>query len=355
MGYDFRFIDLFAGIGGMRIPFEELGGRCVFSSEWDKYAQDTYEVNFGERPQGDITKISAESIPDHDILLAGFPCQPFSIIGSGKGFADTRGTLFFEIERILDAKKPEAFLLENVKQLVSHNKGRTFSTILEKLHGLGYHTNWKIMNALDYGLPQKRERIIIVGFRHKYPFAFPQPKPNRPRLVEFLESHELVDKKHFVSDRIARKRFNTVNKLSRVSGEKVNKLSANSSEIFQKLTQSAGRKMQLLYAGDKKIPKPAIWHENKGGNIGIHEYSCALRAGASYNYLLVDGVRRLTPRECLNLQGFPKDFKIVVADAQLRKQAGNSVPVNMIREVAKRMVKTISAKTNDEQEHDIYA
>src|SRR3989344_3494993 len=137
----FRFIDLFAGIGGIRIPFEELGGKCVFSSEWDRYAQDTYEANFGHRPSGNITKISVNLIPNHDILLAGFPCQPFSIIGKGAGFADTRGTLFFEIEKILEAKQPKAFLLENVKRLVSHDDGRTFSTILEKLRNLGYNVN----------------------------------------------------------------------------------------------------------------------------------------------------------------------------------------------------------------------
>lgn len=317
MKHNFTFIDLFAGIGGIRIPFEELGGKCVFSSEWDKYAQDTYEANFGERPLGDITKISSESIPDHDILLAGFPCQPFSIIGNGHGFADTRGTLFFEIERILKAKQPKAFLLENVNRLVSHDKGRTFAIILKKLDELGYYTHWRVMNALDYGLPQKRQRIIIVGFRKNRPFAFPQPHPERAKLKDFLEPHELVDRKYFASDRITNKRLEAVK--------------------------------------GKKIPKLSIWHENKGGNIGVHEYSCALRAGASYNYLLVDGIRRLTSRECLNLQGFPKDFKIAVPDAEVRKQAGNSVPVSMIREVAKQMFKAMNSEIKEETEREIYA
>ena len=315
----FTFIDLFAGIGGLRLPFEELGGKCVFSSELDKYAQDTYEANFGERPKGDITKISSEEIPDHDILLAGFPCQPFSIIGKGQGFADTRGTLFFEIERILKTKRPRAFLLENVSRLVSHDHGRTFATIRNELERLGYHIYWKVMNALDYGLPQKRERIIIVGFRDfAVPFSFPQPYKQRAKLKDFLEPNEFVEKKHFASDKIIKKRLEAVK--------------------------------------DKKITKPSIWHENKGGNIGIHEYSCALRAGASYNYLLVDGVRRLTPRECLNLQGFPRNFKIVVPDAQIRKQAGNSVPVSMIREVAKRTVKAMYDRDSTiNEEHEIYA
>ena len=160
----FTFIDLFAGIGGIRIPFEELGGTCVFSSEWDKNAQKTYFANFGEVTAGDITKISELDIPDHDILLAGFPCQSFSIMGKQLGFADTRGTLFFDIERILRAKRPSAFLLENVKQLTTHDKGRTLGVILSKLEQLGYHVHWKVLNALDFGLPQKRERIFIVGF-----------------------------------------------------------------------------------------------------------------------------------------------------------------------------------------------
>ena len=305
----FRFIDLFAGIGGIRIPFEELGGKCVFSSEWDRYAQDTYEANFGHRPMGDITKISVDLIPIHDILLAGFPCQPFSIIGKGAGFADTRGTLFFEIEKILEAKQPKAFLLENVKRLVSHDDGRTFAIILEKLRNLGYNVNWKIMNALDYGLPQKRERVIIVGFKEDYLFKFPSPVQHRVQLKDILENHSKVDKKYFASSNIVSKRLKKV--------------------------------------GGRDVPKPSIWHENKRGDIGIHEFSCALRAGASYNYLLVDGIRRLTPRENLSLQGFPKDFKIVVPDSQVRKQTGNSVPINMIREVAKEMIQSMSVKTKD--------
>jgi len=304
MGRKFTFIDLFAGIGGIRMPFEELGGSCVFTSEWDKSAQMVYLANFGEKPHGDITKIESSKIPDHNILLAGFPCQPFSIIGNGLGFADTRGTLFFEIERILKDKKPEAFLLENVRQLVKHDNGRTFKVILDKLKNLGYHTHWKVLNALDYGLPQKRERVIIVGFRENYPFLFPNPNNNRINLSEILEDHSKVDKKHFASERIVKKRM-----------EKTK---------------------------DKKIPKPSIWHENKRGDIGIHEFSCALRAGGSYNYLLVDGIRRLTPREQLSLQGFPKDFKINVTDSEVRKLAGNSVPVNMIRAVASNIIKAMN-------------
>jgi len=311
MGGKFTFIDLFAGIGGIRIPFDELGGSCVFSSEWDKSAQNMYCANFGEKPRGDITKIDSSDIPKHNILLAGFPCQPFSIIGKGLGFSDTRGTLFFEIERIIRDKQPNAFLLENVKRLVSHDNNKTFKVILSKLKDLGYYTHWKVLNALDYGLPQKRERVILIGFKKNVPFSFPKPTANRIKLSEILEKHSKVDKKHFASERIVKKRM-----------EKVN---------------------------NKRLPKPSIWHENKRGDIGVHEFSCALRAGASYNYLLVDGIRRLTPKEQLLLQGYPPCFKINVTDSEVRKLTGNSVPVNMIRSVAKKMLEAMSKKPLPEE------
>ena len=302
---DFRFIDLFAGIGGMRIPFERLGAKCVFSSEWDSHAQRTYYHNFGETPEGDITKIDTGDIPDHDILLAGFPCQPFSIIGDKQGFADTRGTLFFEIERILSERKPAAFLLENVRQLVSHDKGRTFAVIQDSLSSLGYTIYHDVLNALNFGLPQKRERVFIVGFREPLAFDFPQgngvPKP----LSEILEPDEQVDSTLFASDRIQKSRR-----------EKC--------------------KVEPFY--------PSVWHENKGGNISVLPFSCALRAGASYNYLLVNGIRRLSGREMLRLQGFPEDFKIVVNITQLRKQTGNSVAIPVVSAIAEKMIEVLQQR-----------
>ena len=306
----FTFIDLFAGIGGMRIPFDRLGGKCVFTSERDKYAQQTYEANFGEAPEGDISAISDEQIPDHDILLAGFPCQPFSIIGDRNGFIDTRGTLFFEIERIIAAKRPAAFLLENVKNLKGHDGGRTFSVILQHLHDLGYSVHTRVLNALDFGLPQKRERVIIVGFDKNRPFSWPIRVPQHASLSEILEPCENVDSSLFASEKIQKSRM-----------EKA------------------------------KIPPfyPSIWHENKSGNISILPYSCALRAGASYSYLLVNGRRRLTGREMLRLQGFPEDFKIVVSLSQLRKQAGNAVPVPLIQAVAKQMLASLKSPRVDKQ------
>lgn len=200
---DFRFIDLFAGIGGIRLGFESVGGHCVFSSEFDEDACKTYEANFGEHPSGDITKIKASDIPDFDILLGGFPCQAFSIIGKKEGFAnETCGTLFFEIERILKEKRPPAFMLENVRNLVAHDNGNTFKVIITHLEKLGYHVYAKVLNALDYGVPQKRERIYIVGFLDDVLFEFPDPVPveKRKTLNDILEKK--VDTKYYVRDAI---------------------------------------------------------------------------------------------------------------------------------------------------------
>ena len=303
---ELKFIDLFCGIGGFRLAFEEvclehnIKPNCVFSSDLDYHSQIAYEANFGEKPFGDITQIHEKEIPDHDILFAGFPCQPFSIIGHKKGFEDTRGTLFFDITRILKQKKPNAFILENVKQLVGHNEGRTLTTILETLTELGYFHHVRVLNALDFGLPQKRERVFIVGHREPILFNFPEPQESFKPLTEILEND--VDDKHFASERILAKRKS---------------------------------KHQSLYS-------PSIWHENKAGNISSYPFSCALRAGASYNYLLVNGERRLTPREMLRLQGFPDTFKIVVPDSQVRKQAGNAVPVAVVKAVLLKLLPFVS-------------
>ena len=303
--HTFTFIDLFAGIGGMRIPFEKLGGTCVFSSEWDEHAQKTYAQNFGETPAGDITKIDAAEIPAHDILLAGFPCQPFSILGGKQGFEDTRGTLFFDIARILKQKQPNAFLLENVKQLRTHDKGRTFAIIQEHLSQLGYTPYHQVLNALDFGLPQKRERIFIVGFREPIAFDFPQGTGTYKPLSEILEPDARAEPSLFASEHIRKSRR-----------EKC--------------------KVEPFY--------PSIWHENKGGNISVLPFSCALRAGASYNYLLVNGVRRPSGRELLRLQGFPEDFQTVGGLMQLRKQVGNSVAIPVVDAIAEKMLQALLAR-----------
>lgn len=305
-----KFIDLFAGIGGIRLPYDELGYKCVFSSEWDSAAKQTYAANFGEIPSGDITKINERDIPSHDLLLAGFPCQAFSIMGRMAGFADTRGTMFFEIERILRFHRPKAIMLENVKQLVSHDGGKTFKVILEHLSSLGYFIKWKVLNALDFGLPQKRERVIIVGFLDEkicdgFNFDFRKRKYS---LEEILEHDEEVDKSLFASERIQKKRSASVE--------------------------------------GKNVFYPSVWHENKSGNISVLDHACALRTGASYNYLLVNGVRRPSARELLRFQGFPDSYKIVVSYQEIRRQTGNSVAVPMIREVAKKIDLALRGEEN---------
>lgn len=295
-----RFIDLFCGIGGFRLGFEQaaeecgIEAECVFACDIDDACARAYSANFGQTPAGDIRAIDAKDIPDHDVLLAGFPCQSFSIIGKGQGFKEaTQGTLFFDIARILEEKQPRAFVLENVKGLVGHDKGRTIKVIMQVLHELGYTADYRILNALDFGLPQKRERVWIVGFKGPALIEWPQGgKPMKP-LSEILEPDDQVPKKFWASDYIRRKRK-----------------AAHTSKYY-----------------------PAIWHENKSGNVTSYPYSCALRANGSYNYLLVNGERRLTPREMLRLQGFPDDFKIVCTDSQTRNQAGNSLPVPVAKEV----------------------
>jgi DNA (cytosine-5)-methyltransferase 1 len=280
------YVDMFCGIGGFHLAAKSFQMQCVFACDIDEEARKTYYHNFGIMPAGDITRIQGHQIPDHDLFLAGFPCQPFSIIGKRQGFCDMRGTLFFEIARILKAKLPRAVLLENVKQLATADKGRVLSCIISELESLGYHVAWKILNALDYGLPQKRERILIAATSDPFK-EFPWPlgdKPMKP-LAEILEPNP--PERFYVSERIRQRRH-----------------AAHQSKYY-----------------------PSVWHENKAGNISSYPYSCALRAGASYNYLLVNGDRRLTPREMLRLQGFPDTFEIISNDSQARKQAGNGIPV----------------------------
>lgn len=273
----------------------------MFSSEFDKNACKTYEANFGEYPSGDITKIDARDIPDFDILLGGFPCQAFSIIGKKEGFEnETCGTLFFEIERILKEKSPCAFMLENVRNLTAHDGGKTFKVIRSHLEALGYNVYAKVLNALDYGVPQKRERIIIVGFKDDVLFSFPDtvPPSYRKTLSEVLETN--VDRKYYVRDSI--------------------------------------RESRLMRQKDPNYPKPYISHENMAGSVTPHPYSSCLRAGASANYILINDERRPTEREMLRLQGFPDDFKIVVPYGQIKHQVANSVAVPVISAVARQML-----------------
>ena len=296
-----RFADMFCGIGGFHIAAEQLGMECVFACDIDEEAQRAYHHNFGVEPAGDITEIQPNAIPDHDILMAGFPCQPFSIIGDMRGFEDVRGTLFFNLAETIEAKRPDAVLLENVRQLSSHNRGRTLARIIEVLEELGYRTDWKLLNALDFGLAQKRERTFIMGFRdHSVPFQWPDPLGEHPSLDTVLEGD--VPDRYFASEHIRLKR-------------------------------------RAKHESEYEL---AIWHENKGGNVSSHPFSCALRAGASYNYLLVNGERRLTPREMLRLQGFPEWFELPGSYQQIRKQTGNAVPAPVAKAVLEKMVHGLS-------------
>ena len=333
-GGDFTFIDLFAGIGGIRLGFERAGGRCVFTSEWDEYSRKTYRANFPDNCgiAGDITKIEAASIPDHDVLLAGFPCQPFSIAGVSKknalgrphGFAcETQGTLFFDVARILAEKRPRAFLLENVKNLLSHDKGRTFKVIRETLvERLGYEVFWRVIDGRRF-VPQHRERIVIVGFRDPVLFdwddAFlPEIGPESPRLEKILHSEDGLeidcDESRFLDER------------GRVRSKYT-------------LTDNLWRYLQEY----------AEKHRAKGNGFGfglVDKNDFARTLSARYykdgSEILVDrgegeNPRRLTPRECARLMGFPDSFRIVVSDTQAYKQFGNSVVVPLMEYAARAM------------------
>ena len=281
----FTYIDLFAGIGGIRRPYQNLGGECVFSSEIDKFAVQTYKENWGETPSGDITKIDEKNIPNFDILLAGFPCQAFSIAGKRKGFSDIRGTMFFEIERILEYHNPKCFMLENVKGLVNHDKGRTFKTILDILENkLIYKVFYKVLNARDYGLPQNRERIIIIGFKnHNIEFEFPEKFESNVKLLDILE--ENVDPKYTISDKL----WASHQRRKKEHKEKGNGFGYS---LFNKESEYTNTLSARYYKDGSEI-----LIEQNGNNP-----------------------RKLTPREAARLQGFPEDFKIVVSDTQSYKQ-----------------------------------
>jgi DNA (cytosine-5)-methyltransferase 1 len=297
----FKFIDLFAGLGGIRIPFEEYGGECVFSSEWDKFAQIAYAANHGEVPHGDITQIAPSDIPNFDLLLGGFPCQPFSNAGHKKGFEDTRGTLFFNIAEIIAFHKPAAVFLENVKGLLSHDKGRTFKEVVRILEELGYTVSSKIHNAKDFGVPQNRERIYIVALRgdKKFEFARENLNPTLTRLGDILQPPAEVDSKYTLSDGLWQGHQNR---------KAMHKAKGNGFGYS-------------LFTEDSPYTSTISARYYKDG-------SEILIAQAGKN------PRKLTPREAARLQGFPENYRIVVSDTQAYKQFGNSVAIPAIRSVA---------------------
>lgn len=298
----FTFIDLFAGTGGIRIPFQELGGKCLFTSESDRFAQITYKENFGETPHGDITKINEIEIPSHNLILAGFPCQPFSHAGLKKGFDDTRGTLFFDVARIIKFHKPEIVFLENVKGFQNHDNGRTFGTIKSTLDELGYNVSFEILNAKDFGIPQNRSRIYIIALkRSKYGknefFKFPDP-PFLPTFVGDILERKVSDK-YTISDR--------------------------------------------LWAGHQRR---RLEHAQKGNGFGysLFDFNSVYTSTISARYykdgseILIKqegkNPRKITPREAARLQGYPESFKIVVSDNQAYRQFGNAVAIPVVRAVA---------------------
>lgn len=308
-----KFIDLFSGLGGFRLAFNSVGASCVFSSDIDKWANQTYFENFGEYPKGDITKINSDEIPEHDILCAGFPCQPFSIAGRRLGFSDTRGTLFFEIERILKSKKPKSFILENVRGLVNHDKGNTFKTIKTSLEDLGYTIFYKILNSRDFGVPQNRERIYIVGFNKKVDFKFPKPLNQNINVIHFLESDV---RNHDLSE-IAK------NHLEKHHAElmKKKKLDKN-----HPLFATEIRPSRCVFRNDGLSPCLTAKMGTGGNNVPV----------------LVSEKRKLTVRECLRIQGYPDNYKIKNNHSQSYKQIGNSVSVPVIKMIAEEMIKHIN-------------
>lgn len=305
-----KFIDLFAGIGGIRKGFEDKNTECVFSSEWDKYAAQTYEANYGEKPHGDITKINEKDIPDHDILLAGFPCQPFSNIGKRQGFAhETQGTLFFDVLRILKEKRPQAFLLENVKGLVNHDKGNTFKVIQKSLsEELGYTIYHKVLDAQDFGLPQRRERIIIVGFRPDLDvtdFQFPKGSNKRVPVKDILESNPKG--------------------------------------------YSISKHLQQTYLFKKDDGKPQIINKNSTIQVNtlVASYHKIQRLTGTFIQDGDTGLRLYSQLEAKRLMGFPDDFIVPVSRTQMYRQFGNSVAVPVIKAVADEVKKYLHTPKDD--------
>lgn len=321
----FTFIDLFAGIGGLRMAFENVGGHCVFTSEFDPYAQQTYRANFGDEPiHGDITQIKASTIPDHDVLVAGFPCQPFSIAGVSKnnsmgrkhGFEDeTRGTLFFDVARIIKYKQPHAFMLENVRNLLSHDGGNTFRVIYKTLTDLGYDVHYRVLNGQHF-TPQKRLRIVIVGFRRRVPFSFdqkPLPPTDGITLAQVLHRRsEPVDDRFIVPGGI-HPRYVLSDKLwAFLQG-------------YAQKHKDAGNGFGCSVVGPSDVARTLSARYYKDG-------SEILVSRGSKN------PRKLTPRECARLMGFPDSFVIPVSDTRAYKQFGNSVVVPLMQHVASMMV-----------------
>ncbi len=328
----YSFIDLFAGIGGNRIAFEKSGARCVFSSDIDKYCQLVYKQNFNEEPAGDISKIDANSIPDFDILTGGFPCQPFSYSGRLKGFEDkTRGTLFFDIIRIIKAKKPKMFLLENVKGLKSHNKGETLKIIEDSLIKLGYSIHWKIINSHDFGVPQKRERWYCVGFDKNIDFKFPIGNKKGSTLADIVDVNNndpSLKLSQFEIDRIDFHFKSTDIRVKHDSSKYEPSTKKGKHGVYSFLKPDNTLR---FHVGD--FAKTQI---QEAYYVSLKSYAPAIIAAREPK--LWDLKRKLSVDECRKLQGFPDWFKFNVSNNQAKKQLGNSVAIPVIEAIAKTMI-----------------
>jgi len=326
----YKFIDLFAGIGGFRTGFERNKCNCVFSSEIDEHAGEMYQANYNEKTFKDITKIDEKEIPNHDILLAGFPCQPFSIAGEKKGFNDTRGTLFFDIERILKAKRPKAIVLENVKYFKSHDSGNTLKVVLNALENIGYTTSWQVLNAKDFGVPQNRERTIIVGSLNAIKFDFNKLKRKQPSFIkDILEDDngqiEYLDEREYTLIQTPKKQPSGLifvgyrNKKIRTKGTREN------TNHLSRVHKQPNR----IYSSD-----------------GTHPTLSAGESSGRYFVYHNKRVRKLTLKECYRLMGFKDDFKLIGAKSKLYNRVGNSIVIPMVEEIALQVKKQILTKTD---------
>ena len=319
-----KFIDLFAGIGGFRLALESFGACCTFSSEWDKYAQQVYANNFGEIPAGDITQIPASSIPEHDILCGGFPCQPFSISGKQKGFEDTRGTLFFDIARIIAFHNPKILFLENVRNFATHDDGKTLQIVNKTLQDLGYTIFHKVLNASYFGLAQNRERIYIVGFRNDLSiskFEFPKNQ-NIPINVKDIILPDTETKKYIIErDDIVLNNNVSIKK-----------------DMFGNFPLEPIRIGTINKGGQGE----RIYHElGHAITLSAHGGGIGAKTGV---YIINQKIRKLAPRECARLQGFPDSFILDNSDNQAYKQLGNSVPINVLKAILKSINKVLITK-----------
>lgn len=332
---DLSFIDLFAGIGGFHLALESFGATCVFASEWDKYAAEIYEENFKLRPFGDITKIQESEIPKHDIICGGFPCQAFSVSGKQKGFEDTRGTLFFDIARIADFHKPKVLLLENVKNLTKHEDGKTLQTIIQTLNNIGYNVFNKVLNSSNFGLPQNRERVFIVAFHNSIDSSFFKFPANTNEQISLQQILEIEPKNAKIVER--------------------DDIIINTNYFVER----------SLFSDEELLNKPIqIGKVNKGGQgeriyhslghaITLSAYGGGVGAKTGL-YLINNKIRKLSPRECARVQGFPDNYSIHKSDSQAYKQFGNSVSVNVLQYICIEISKVIeqNKKSKYEEQRD---